>query len=963
MSSTKLGKKVLSVTLATSTTLWLSGLSLIAPIASAAAPGNLMDGDTFRVGTDAKVYIAKMVGDKYFKRWVMTPDIFNVYGHLSWSAIKSISQADADMYVETKLVRVESDPMVWYLDGMTRRHVANPDAFNANGWDWQAVYQINAKEAAFYAEGAQITGAIGPSPSPSTVAGTVLQVGTPATQTGATTLVSGSTAAMGAESLRDVMKIKFTAGDSDVKVKKVVLTRGGISADSDINDMYLYDGSTRLAETPAVSSSKITFSNSSGIFTVNSGVSKEITVKLDLTSNTAGGKTINFSVAAATDVETDGATVSGTFPVASNTHSTANVTDIGRMLFQNSYPSAATTVDPQNDLDVWRFTAAASNQDVEIRRMRITFVGTIASTDLVNVKLLDGGVQVGSTIANLDSNKVADFDLSGSPLKVKSGQTKTLTVRADVVGGTNRTFRASVQKRADVEVYDAGYKVWIRPMTSSTADTFSIMQPNSSSNFSGTNRDFTINTGTLTVTVATDSPSGNVANGATSVALARYDFKAAGEDIKVTDLVVCLDYSGGEGANDGLANGKVFVNSGSGTEYVQVGTTDSNLNVDDTAPANCDNTQDFNSFTLGSQLIVKAGTTRQVEIRADIVRGSSSGTATASGDTYVIALNAGNSSDASNAQGLTSLTSLTVPAADLSARTVTNSAAAISVAKNEGLADYTTSNPLVIGQSNAKIASIAITAGSGEGIDLNSIILQANGTDGREWGRNFTNLKLCKSGTACSSGNQIGSTAASLSTTDEAETKTFTVSPAVVITSGTQYIIDVHADVLSSASDTGLSIVGVRVAASGVTGTGKTTGTSVSAPTAVTSMQNVYISAGGTMSITAAPSSDLPVAQIYTMTPTGASAANEVVVGKFRLNPQFEDFDVERIILNDTFTVGMGSTTASSTLRNVRLYSGSVASTNLVAGPVNPVSTITPAVGAYVDFNGGFKTGGGLTAS
>ncbi|MDP3795145.1 MAG: hypothetical protein Q8R13_04450, partial [bacterium] len=47
----------------------------------------------------------------------------------------------------------------------------------------------------------------------------------------------------------------------------------------------------------------------------------------------------------------------------------------------------------------------------------------------------------------------------------------------------------------------------------------------------------------------------------------------------------------------------------------------------------------------------------------------------------------------------------------------------------------------------------------------------------------------------------------------------------------------------------------------------------------------------------------------------------------------------------------------------VRLYSGSVASTNLVAGPVNPVSTITPAVGAYVDFNGGFKTGGGLTAS
>jgi hypothetical protein len=969
--SSQLGKKILSVTLATTTTVWLSGVSMLVPFMMAnAAPGNLMDGDIFHVSGDPKVYIAKMVGAKNFKRWVQTPEIFNSYLHLKWENLKTVTVDVLNAYTETALVRALGDTKVYYVTAPDRRWVASPAALTANSWDWDSVYTINSFELALYREGAPITGAIGATPTPSptvtTLPGSVLQVGAPGTQIAATTFVSDNDAAGGAQSLADVVKIKFTAGtDGDVKVKKLVLTRGGISADADISDMYLYDGAVRVAESPSISSAKITFSNATGMFTVTKGMSKEITVKLDLASNTAGGKTMHFSVGAASDVETDGATVQGTFALMSNTHSTANVTDLGRILFQNSYPSANTTVDAQNNLDIWRFTVAASNQDIELRRFRVTIVGTVNSTDLTNFKLMDGGAQVpgSATIANLDSNKVADFDLSGTPLKIKSGITKTLTLRADVVGGTNRTFRASIQKRADVEVFDAGYKVMLRPMTAAASDTFSIMQPNANANFSGANVDFTVNAGSITATVAVDSPAGNVAVSGTNVVLSRYDFKASGEDVKVTDLAVCVDWSASNTATHGFQNGQVFINDGSGTAYAQVGTTDSNLTVDDTAAANCDDAGDFNAFSLGSQFIVKAGKTRQVEVRADMTSTGTGAAAVAAGQTIVVTLNNGNSSSAANAQGLVSLTSITVPSANLAGRSVTVASGAISVAANGGMADYSVSNPLIVGQSNARIASIVVTAGAGEAVDMTSIVLQANGTDGREWGRNMTNLKVCKVGTACAGdGNQIGATVASLSRTDETESKTFTVSPATRINAGTSVSVDVHADILTSASDTAVSIAGVRVALNGVTATGVTTGTSSSAPAAATAMQNIFIAAAGAFTIAAASDSVLPVAQIYKM--SSPSGTNEVVVGKFTLNSQFENTNVERVTVNDTFSGGVGtSTRASSTLKNIRLYVGSVSGSNLLAGPTGLVATITPVVGGYADFNGGFNavTGQGIT--
>ena len=106
-------KKVISVTTSATTILWLSGIAALAPLAAMAATIN--EGDTIRVANTFDVYIAKYVGAKKFKRLILSPSVFNSYGHLSWSAIKTVTQAEMDAFTTSTLVRAVGDPKVYSL--------------------------------------------------------------------------------------------------------------------------------------------------------------------------------------------------------------------------------------------------------------------------------------------------------------------------------------------------------------------------------------------------------------------------------------------------------------------------------------------------------------------------------------------------------------------------------------------------------------------------------------------------------------------------------------------------------------------------------------------------------------------------------------------------------------------------------------------------------------------------------
>ncbi|PIV38747.1 MAG: hypothetical protein COS30_00375, partial [Candidatus Portnoybacteria bacterium CG02_land_8_20_14_3_00_45_8] len=106
-------QKVVSATASVTTILWLSGIAALAPMAAFAATIN--EGDIIKTATNPDVYVAKYVGAKKFKRLILNPTVFNSYGHLKWSNLKTVTQAEMDAFTTSDLVRALGDAPVYKL--------------------------------------------------------------------------------------------------------------------------------------------------------------------------------------------------------------------------------------------------------------------------------------------------------------------------------------------------------------------------------------------------------------------------------------------------------------------------------------------------------------------------------------------------------------------------------------------------------------------------------------------------------------------------------------------------------------------------------------------------------------------------------------------------------------------------------------------------------------------------------
>src|SRR3989338_7149954 len=139
------------------TVLSLSGVAYFAPVAGAAA---IVDGDLIRATGTLDIYIAKLVGAKKFKRLILNPEIFNSYGHLSWSKVMDVTAATVAEYTNSNLVLEINadgsvkDPKVYAVtsaassDVGERRHLNVTAAeFEAAGLDWDSLYKVNHTEA------------------------------------------------------------------------------------------------------------------------------------------------------------------------------------------------------------------------------------------------------------------------------------------------------------------------------------------------------------------------------------------------------------------------------------------------------------------------------------------------------------------------------------------------------------------------------------------------------------------------------------------------------------------------------------------------------------------------------------------------------------------------------------------------------------------------------------------------
>ena len=689
-----------------------------------------------------------------------------------------------------------------------------------------------------------------------------LEVSASAEMPAATTIVADETEGDGAQSLIPFLALDFTNnGEGDVEVTTLALTRTGVSSDTSLSQLYLYEGDTKVAEYSSFNDKVVTFTDAGGLFVVEPGETKTITLKGDLANGTTSGKTIGFKLASADDITSDAESVSGDFPVSGNLMSTAQVSDLGKLTVAHS--SYSSTVDPgETGYELWEFKFTCVDQDVEISHLKFTNVGSVDDDDLQNLHVEDSeGNQYGETLAQL-TNGVAEFDLSDNPISLEKGDTNKLYyLKGDVVGGSTRTFKFSFQNMADIRVRDTEYDVYLKP---NQADSWSVIQAADST---------TINSGTLTITRSSDSPSGNVAKGATNIELARFDLTASGEDIKISSLSVYVTRAtDSDSSNEGLDNVKLYLDGSQ---------------KDTTRDITGDGSGNATTFNFGNAFVVKAGETSTLSVKADVKDATDGGDIDAD-DTIQIHLAAGSD----NAQGKTSLESVSTSAA--SGLTLTVKSGALTTAKNTAMPSATSVTPTgVPGSTDVLVASFAITAGTGEGVNISAVKLGDTSSA-------FAALQNIVVKT--SDGTQVGSTRGTVSA---GSSYYFYPSPKISLDAAEQLVIYVYADIISTAStgDNG------SVDLDEVRGTGQDTGSSANCTDPATG-QTIYIA--GTGSLTVGNAADMPVASMLQMGTTDQTLAKY----KFRETSGGENVTVTGITLTETG----GAATAD--ILNINLYDG-----------------------------------------
>ena len=662
-------------------------------------------------------------------------------------------------------------------------------------------------------------------------------------------------------------------------VTSVQLQRTGVSADTTLNNVYLYDGNTRITDAASVvTGGYINFNASNGLFTVSG--SRTITVRADIAGSTSGqsvGVKLN-SVTAGGAASTYSNVIGNSLQIASVATAAVNFAALTNSALT---PNAGVT-----DYNVWSGSATVSTRAVTFKAATFKFVGSAPVDALQNLSLyIDGTKVAGPAMINAANNNKVTFDLGSAPYNLTTGS-HTFDVRGDIVKGSFRTITMSVENVADLMFEDSNL-----PGVNVAATIANVAFTQSAATF-GT---ITVNKGSVTTNVDPAFSANKVTGGATNVPVAQFTMKAYGEDVKVSTLKVAIATTSPVST---LNNVSLYVNGG------QIGTSQ-NYNAAATAAG-------YLSYTLGSSLVIPAGTTVTITVKADIVDSSSAAytsgsiTATLSGAT-------------GNGQGQSSYELVDVANGGVVGNVLTISSGVGTFARTSGFTNVT----VAPNTANVKIGSFTLQANSAESVKVNSVGVKAvvSGGNGSVNGvvntiANYSNLTLKTGSTVL--GTPVGNPSTS--------TSTFSFTDIVVPANGTQ-TFDVYADIGGNASTTSNPAVYTDMA---VTSRGVVSNTStISSASGVTS--GVISSVVSSLAASALQSSS-PVAQfvvggstfgIATFKVKTATAGTQATVREMRFGTTGADA-IESITVGGVTATVLGSgDTATTTVSGLNIVVGS----------------------------------------
>jgi hypothetical protein len=668
----------------------------------------------------------------------------------------------------------------------------------------------------------------------------------------------------------NVGRFSFTAPiTAGATITGLTLEKVGVLSDSNISNLYLADAATGnvVAQFQSLTNGVAIFSGLN--LQVNAGQTWTGELRLDLSTSATSGNTIAWRL---TSVEATGATVSG-LPVTTNSLNVTSVSNPAISALTLTANAVGSTVDAgTNSVLVSSWTANVTNSAIDLKNLHFTFVGSANPGDIRNLRLMVNGQEV-ATRATAATDSI--FNFADSPVRLGTGNS-TIEIFADVSGSPNRTFTFSLLQPYRVNASDTEYDTGITASITSTNQTT-----------------ITINTGSITVNLASNSPTQPVPAATSGVTLAKFTIFAAGEPVKVKFLDVNI-VEAGSSAWSTLANVTDDINNIRVIDEVggQLGNNISTV-ASGTSSGQCTlaaTTITCHFGTSGSPVnyIVPANTTRTLSVLVDIISG-----------TDVSTLQATLPGNTSNLEGQTSFVAASSGAATGSTLSVTSTP--LTVAANSGFNTPT----YIAGTQGAKIASFVVTASSAQGARISSITVDKDSDATMD----LQNMKIMVGST------QFGSTRA---TVGDAETSlAFSGAQPIQVPAGGSVIVDVYADIQTTSTATTKT---ATVDIIGWSALGTISNNSITFPGAV-SGQDITVSSGPTLTIAVA--SDTAPAKQVVMGSTGNSLAS----WRFTAD-NVDDIRVTDFTVTDTITSG---TAGKASFQNLTLWDGSTQ----VAGPLS----------------------------
>jgi|GEM_PF-933129 len=527
-----------------------------------------------------------------------------------------------------------------------RMGIPSLSVFNSWGYSFKDVVLANSYDQALAMSGgvmpAMVPGYLNPLSVPGNVvitpsSGIAVNLASDTPATG--TIVAG-------QSTADLAHFNFSGSGT---VTQLSLNRLGVSANTTLSNVYLFSGNLRITDAASVNSNgQIVFNNASGLFTSPAVIS----VRADIAAST-NGQTVGISVASA---------MSGSNSIAGNPAGNlmtiaAPGTLTGFTIGTVTNPTGTVNVNAGSlNYTVFSAPLTITSRSGVLKSALFKAIGSAPVDALQNYILYIDGQQVAtaSGLTAINGSNYAAFT-PATGFAVQTGS-HTLELRADIIKGSARTIQFSLQNNSDIQIADSqlGVNVTATSGIPANAGTLSIQQ------------------GSVTTTIdPTFNSVTNVTGGAANVAIGRFKLTAYGEDVKVNSLTVTPNIASptfastcsGSCTSGSMNNVTLYYNG------AQVG---SSQNFTGTAL----------NFTLGSSLIVSAGSPGTLEVRADLQTNTN---INYTGGTVTTNLPTGSS----NAQGQSSQNTANVPAASITTNGLTITTGALGIAASPSYANQT----------------------------------------------------------------------------------------------------------------------------------------------------------------------------------------------------------------------------------------------------------------------------------